>query len=66
MEGSGAHTPASMLARASDDIDLHFIQKPSSSDSFKQSFRFPATFQLTDFAHHAFLFSLFPTKRVLF
>jgi hypothetical protein len=39
MEGSGVQAPASMLARASDDIDLHFIQKPTFPDSFKQSFR---------------------------
>ncbi len=32
-------TPGALPPRASDDIDLHFIQKPASADSFKQSFR---------------------------
>jgi hypothetical protein len=36
MEGS---TAQGLLARASDDIDLHFIQKPVFADNFKQSFR---------------------------
>jgi hypothetical protein len=40
MEGSVAQPAVSMLARASDDIDLHFIQKPPSSGSFKECFRF--------------------------
>jgi hypothetical protein len=32
----------SLPGRASDDIDLHFIQKPLFSDNLKQSFRFGA------------------------
>ncbi len=39
MEGSGAQAAAALPSRASDDIDLHFIQKPASVDIFKQSFR---------------------------
>jgi hypothetical protein len=39
MEGDAARPSAALPARASDDIDLHFIQKPS-ADNLKQSFRF--------------------------
>lgn len=38
MEESDMQSPGALPPRASDDIDLHFIQNPSSADSFKQSF----------------------------
>ena len=39
MQESVVQNAGALLTRASDDIDLHFIQKPASFDNFKQSFR---------------------------
>ena len=39
MQESVVQNAGALLTRASDDIDLHFIQKPAAFDNFKQSFR---------------------------